>query len=58
MGVDKFLIPSTLVVGIAQRLIKKMCKECAKPVALPEKFSEVVNETLSEIPEKKWLNME
>lgn len=53
MGVDKFLIPSTLVVGIAQRLIKKMCKECAKPIILPEKFSEVVNETLSEIPEEE-----
>ena len=51
MDVDKFLIPSTLIAGMAQRLIKKMCKECAKPIPLPDKFSKVVNETLAEVPE-------
>ena len=51
MEIDQFLIPSTLVAGVAQRLIKKMCGECAKPVALPDKFIQVVTETLKDVPE-------
>ncbi len=51
MGVDRFLIPSTLVAGVAQRLIKRMCKECARPVALPDKFAQVVADILKAVPE-------
>ncbi|MBI2052050.1 MAG: Flp pilus assembly complex ATPase component TadA [Candidatus Sungbacteria bacterium] len=51
MEIDPFLIPSTLVAGMAQRLIKKMCKECSKPIPLPEKFSKVINDALKDMPE-------
>ena len=51
MDIDPFLIPSTLVAGMAQRLVKKMCKECSKPVPLPDKFSKVVDDALKSVPE-------
>jgi type IV pilus assembly protein PilB len=50
MGIDQFLIPSTLVAGVAQRLVKKLCKECKNPIEIPEKFAKVVSEAISEIP--------
>ena len=53
MDIDPFLIPSTLVAGMAQRLIKKMCKECFKPVPLPDKFSKIVSDALKDVPESE-----
>lgn len=50
MGIDQFLIPSTLIAGVAQRLVKKLCKECKKSIEIPEKFEKIVSEAISEIP--------
>jgi type IV pilus assembly protein PilB len=50
MGIDQFLIPSTLVAGAAQRLVKRLCKECEVPIEVPEKFAKVVTDTIAEIP--------
>lgn len=51
MGIDPFLIPSTLVAGAAQRLIKKLCRECVapEPNGLSEKFSKIIEESLTGI---------
>lgn len=32
MGIEPFLISSTMVASVAQRLVRKICKHCAKPV--------------------------
>lgn len=32
MGIEPFLISSTMVASVAQRLVRRICKHCAKPV--------------------------
>lgn len=53
MGIDQFLIPSTLIAGVAQRLVKKLCKECKKPIEIPEKFQKIISDGVSEIPQEE-----
>ncbi len=53
MDIDQFLLPSTLVCGLAQRLIKKLCHECAKPVEASVPFQKVIAETLVGVPEEE-----
>ncbi|MBI4119937.1 MAG: Flp pilus assembly complex ATPase component TadA [Parcubacteria group bacterium] len=53
MDIDQFLLPSTLVCGLAQRLIKKLCRECAKPVEASAPFQKVISETLAGLPEEE-----
>ena len=33
MGIEPFLISSTMIVSIAQRLVRRVCPQCAEPVA-------------------------
>ncbi len=37
MGVEPFLLSSTLELVIAQRLVRKLCPECKKPLSKPSK---------------------
>ena len=53
MGIDQFLIPSTLIAGAAQRLVKKLCKECEVPEQISDKFAKVVSVAMAEVPEKE-----
>ncbi len=36
MGVEPFLIASTMIASVAQRLVRKVCEDCAAPVDPPE----------------------
>lgn len=45
MGVQPFLLPASLNIVIAQRLIKKLCEHCKKPMAM----SEIDEQTLKNI---------
>ncbi|HBO60473.1 TPA: hypothetical protein DD449_02210 [Candidatus Berkelbacteria bacterium] len=38
MGIEPFLITSSVNVIVAQRLVRKLCQKCKKEVALPEVF--------------------
>ena len=38
MGVEPFLVASSLVMLCAQRLARKMCVHCRKPVSIPESY--------------------
>jgi type IV pilus assembly protein PilB len=38
MGVEPFLVASSLVMLCAQRLARKMCTQCRKPVNIPESY--------------------
>jgi type IV pilus assembly protein PilB len=53
MDIDAFLIPSVLVVGAAQRLIKKLCRECMQEVEISSKFSKVIEEVLSDVSKEE-----
>ena len=50
---DQFLLPSTLVCGLAQRLIKKLCRECAKPVEASAPFQKIISQVLAGLPEEE-----
>lgn len=51
MGVDPFLIPSTLVMGLAQRLSRKLCEESRKVIKLEPRLQEIVDEEVRAMPE-------
>ena len=50
MGVKPFLIPSTLRVVIAQRLIRVLCPKCRKKVTPSEKVRNYIVEILKSMP--------
>ncbi len=50
MGVDAFLIPSTLIAGLAQRLIKKLCQNCKTPTETAPALAKIIEESLASVP--------
>ena len=46
MGVQPFLVASTVNVILAQRLVRKLCKDCKKPVKIPEKLLKSLRDDL------------
>lgn len=52
MDVDPFLIAPTLIVAIAQRLVKKLCPGTGTPVPVEEGLKEMIKKQFSDIPEK------
>ena len=38
MGIEPFLISSSLIIVIAQRLARKVCERCREPYKVPESF--------------------
>lgn len=61
MGVDPFLIPPTLILGIAQRLVRKLCPNTGEPLpiegsiemALEKQFADLPAEYRDQIPQAK-----
>lgn len=55
MKVRSFLIPSTLKIAIAQRLVRTLCPHCKKKVKPAEKIKEYILNTIKNLPadEKK-----
>ncbi len=60
MGVEKFLIPSTVILGIAQRLIKRLCPDCKKKVKVSKEVEKIILDEYKTLPEdiKKSLKIE
>lgn len=57
MGVEPFLITSSLNTIIAQRLARRICKNCKEEVKVPDKELEEVKKEIEKMPEdikKKW----
>ena len=50
MGVEPFLIASTLNLVIAQRLTRKLCEECRIPQRLPNDLAEQLTAELHKLP--------
>jgi type II secretory ATPase GspE/PulE/Tfp pilus assembly ATPase PilB-like protein len=50
MGVDPYLIAPTFLLGIGQRLVRKICKDSRKEILLEEKLKERITKDIEEIP--------
>jgi type IV pilus assembly protein PilB len=59
MGVEPFLVASSLRVVVAQRLVRKICKYCKEEIKMPESAKKDIEKSLSLIPEayKKGLDL-
>ena len=52
MGVEPYLLPPTLVVSIAQRLVRKLCPDSGKETAVTKSMRGMMEEQFSTLPEK------
>ncbi len=52
MGVDPYLIPPTLVLGMAQRLTRKICPGAGKPIKVEGAIKARFDEQFKDLPEK------
>lgn len=52
MGVDPFLIPATLSLALAQRLVATLCEDSRKEIALEGALAEKINEDLKDLPKE------
>jgi type IV pilus assembly protein PilB len=55
MGVESFLLASTLNAVLAQRLIRRICKDCIEEYTPPAEVQESIDRTLSDISSNKTL---
>jgi len=53
MGIERYLLPSTLSIGIAQRLGRRLCGDCRKEYEPPAEIQETLTKTLAEIPDSE-----
>jgi type IV pilus assembly protein PilB len=53
LGIDSFLIPSSLNLMIAQRLARRLCPDCKKKVLASEKEQKIIEETLMSLPKEE-----
>ena len=52
MGIEPFLLPSSLNLGIAQRLGRRLCEKCKKEIAPQPKILEMLEKELAGLPEQ------
>ncbi len=52
LGVREFLLPSTIRIALAQRLVRKLCPHCRKKVRPNERIKEIILEETSNMPSK------
>jgi type IV pilus assembly protein PilB len=50
LGVKQFLIPPTINIAIAQRLVRKICPHCKKRVAPQGKLKELIKKEIAGLP--------
>ncbi len=52
MGVSSFLLPPSLNIAMAQRLVRRLCPQCKKEVDPPQKIKDIISKELTQIPEE------
>ncbi|MEM0231616.1 MAG: GspE/PulE family protein [Candidatus Methanomethyliaceae archaeon] len=52
LGIERFLLPPTIKLIIAQRLVKKLCDNCKKEIEPPDEIKKVIKEEINKIDEK------
>ena len=50
LGIKPYLIPSTLSIALAQRLVKKICPECKEKTQAKGEFKEIILKELAGLP--------
>lgn len=53
MGIDKYLIPSTLALAASQRLVRRLCQECKERVKPKKEARDFIMQELQKIPRAK-----
>ncbi len=51
LGIDTFLIPTTLSIGIAQRLIRTLCPFCKKKIKPSKEIKDLILKEIENLPE-------
>lgn len=49
MGVEPFLLPPTLNIAIAQRLVRRLCPKCKKEISASEEITNIIEKELTEM---------
>lgn len=52
MGVDPYLIAPTLVLAMAQRLVRKLCPDTGKPIPIEDSIKLMIDKQFEDLPEK------
>lgn len=52
MGVDPYLIPPTLVLGMAQRLVRKLCPGAGQPIPVEGALKTLIDKNFDDLPEQ------
>jgi type IV pilus assembly protein PilB len=52
MGVEPYLLPPTLVAGVAQRLVRRLCEQCKQESDLTPAQGRIIEESLAGISEE------
>jgi type IV pilus assembly protein PilB len=52
MGVDPYLIPPTLILGIAQRLVRKICPDSGEPLPIEGAVKTMIDKQFEDLPEQ------
>jgi type II secretory ATPase GspE/PulE/Tfp pilus assembly ATPase PilB-like protein len=50
MGIDPFLIPSTLVIAMGQRLVRTLCQESRKEIPVEGALKDMLTKEISAMP--------
>jgi type IV pilus assembly protein PilB len=50
LGIQAYLIPPSLSISLAQRLVRKLCPECKKKVKPPAKIRDMISKELENLP--------
>ena len=58
MGVEPFLIASSLRAIVAQRLVRRICKYCKEEAKMPESIKSSIEKALSSIPDVHKKNLD
>lgn len=51
LNVRPFLIPPTLEIAVAQRLVRKLCQDCKKKIEVDSQIRELISQELDSLPE-------
>ena len=57
MGVEPFLITSSINAVIGQRLVRKICDDCRERVSIPPAVKNLIQKELTEVPSGQLKNL-
>ncbi len=58
MGVDKYLIPATLNLALAQRLVRRLCETCREKIKPEKAIREIIEQELAAFPAEEKQEVE